>query len=471
MQQSVGLGVAGDRHGADYPLGRRFEDLDAHAAGERVRARQVVGLYDPLLAVVSHRYLRKFGTAVVRAGRSLGARGGRAFSGSPSRARSGRGPGPAAGSGSPGLPAGVRPADYTACVVTKPTQAPGPGGPRPGHRDRLLLLDGHSLAYPAFHALPPENFSTTTGQPTNAVYGFTAMLINVVRDEQPTHIAVAFDRSERTFRHEQYVDYKANRKETPADFRTQLSLIFEVLDALGIRRLSVAGFEADDVIATLATEAAAEDMSVVIVTGDRDAFQLITDEVTVLKTGRGVSETTRFTPDVLQQTYGLTPAQYPDYAALRGDASDNLPGIPGVGEKTAAKWVTEFGSLAQLVDRVDEVKGRAGDNLREHLAGVLRNRQLTELIRDVPVEAAPRELAPAPWDREKINQLFDTLQFRVLRERLQVTFPNGISASATNAAAARAAGPAEEFDVEAEGLGPGDVAESLPRPRRGRPPS
>src|SRR5260221_697282 len=359
MQQSVGLGVAGDRHGADYPLGRRFEDLDAHAAGERVRARQVVGLYDPLLAVVSHRYLRKFGTAVVRAGRSLGARGGRAFSGSPSRARSGRGPGPAAGSGSPGLPAGVRPADYTACVVTKPTQAPGPGGPRPGHRDRLLLLDGHSLAYPAFHALPPENFSTTTGQPTNAVYGFTAMLINVVRDEQPTHIAVAFDRSERTFRHEQYVDYKANRKETPADFRTQLSLIFEVLDALGIRRLSVAGFEADDVIATLATEAAAEDMSVVIVTGDRDAFQLITDEVTVLKTGRGVSETTRFTPDVLQQTYGLTPAQYPDYAALRGDASDNLPGIPGVGEKTAAKWVTEFGSLAQLVDRVDEVEGLA----------------------------------------------------------------------------------------------------------------
>jgi len=346
-------------------------------------------------------------------------------------------------------------------VVTKPTQAPGPGGPRPGHRDRLLLLDGHSLAYRAFHALPPENFSTTTGQPTNAVYGFTAMLINVVRDEQPTHIAVAFDRSERTFRHEQYVDYKANRKETPADFRTQLSLIFEVLDALGIRRLSVAGFEADDVIATLATEAAAEDMSVVIVTGDRDAFQLITDEVTVLKTGRGVSETTRFTPDVLQQTYGLTPAQYPDYAALRGDASDNLPGIPGVGEKTAAKWVTEFGSLAQLVDRVDEVKGRAGDNLREHLAGVLRNRQLTELIRDVPVEAAPRELAPAPWDREKINQLFDTLQFRVLRERLQVTFPNGISASATNAAAARAAGPAEEFDVEAEVLGPEDVAEWL----------
>jgi DNA polymerase-1 len=350
-------------------------------------------------------------------------------------------------------------------VVTKETQAhspggQGPGGPRPGHRDRLLLLDGHSLAYRAFFALPPENFSTTTGQPTNAVYGFTAMLINVLRDEQPTHIAVAFDRGEPTFRHEQYVEYKATRRETPADFRSQLSLIFEVLDALGIRRLSVAGYEADDVIATLATEAAAEDMGVLIVSGDRDVLQLVTDDVTVLMTRRGISEMTRFTPETVTEKYGLTPVQYPDYAALRGDPSDNLPSIPGVGEKTAAKWVTEFGSLAQLVDRVDEVKGRAGDNLREHLADVLRNRQLTELAKDVPVGATPRELGPAPWDREQINQLFDTLQFRVLRERLQVTFPNGISASAT-AAAAEAAGSAEEFDVEAEVLGPEDVAEWL----------
>ncbi len=186
-------------------------------------------------------------------------------------------------------------------AATKPTQASasGPGrqaSPGSPARDRLLLLDGHSLAYRAFFALPPENFSTTTGQPTNAVYGFTAMLINVLRDEQPTHVAVAFDRSEPTFRHEQYVEYKANRRETPADFRSQLSLIFEVLDALGVRRLSVPGYEADDIIATLATEAAASDMDVVIVTGDRDTFQLISDSVSVLKTGRGVSETTRFTP-------------------------------------------------------------------------------------------------------------------------------------------------------------------------------
>ncbi len=339
-------------------------------------------------------------------------------------------------------------------MATKP-EAPARGRSDRGsksHHDRLLLLDGHSLAYRAFFALPAENFATTTGQPTNAVYGFTAMLINVLRDEKPTHVAVAFDRSEPTFRHEQYVEYKANRRETPADFRSQLSLIFEVLDALGIRRLSAPGYEADDIIATLATEATADDMGVLIVSGDRDVLQLVSDDVTVLMTRRGISDMTRFTPEAVTEKYGLTPAQYPDFAALRGDPSDNLPSIPGVGEKTAAKWVIEFGSLAQLVDRVDEVKGRAGDQLREHLADVLRNRQLTELAKDVPVGAEPRELTFAPWDREQLHQLFDTLQFRVLRERLQATFPNGFTESV-----GATAGPAEGFDVEAEVLGPEDV--------------
>jgi len=296
----------------------------------------------------------------------------------------------------------------------------------------LLLLDGHSLAYRAFFALPAENFATTTGQPTNAVYGFTAMLINVLRDEKPTHVAVAFDRGEKTFRHEQWVEYKANRRETPEDFRSQLSLIFEVLDALGIRRLSAPGYEADDIIATLATRAVAEAMDVLIVTGDRDALQLVSDQVTVLMTRRGITEMTRFTPEAVRERYGLSPQQYPDFAALRGDPSDNLPGIPGVGEKTATRWIAEFGSLAALVDRVDEVKGKAGDALREHLAGVLRNRQLTELMTDMPAEtigAAPHDLLPQPWDREKIHQLFDTLQFRVLRDRLYQTLPHGITAA------------------------------------------
>ncbi|MBO0787813.1 MAG: DNA polymerase I, partial [Actinobacteria bacterium] len=318
------------------------------------------------------------------------------------------------------------------------------------------MLDGHSLAYRAFFALPIENFSTTTGQPTNAVYGFTAMLINVLRDEQPTHVAAAFDRSEPTFRHEQYVEYKATRRETPADFRSQLSLIFEVLDVLGIPRLSAAGYEADDIIATLTTQATEAGLDVLIVSGDRDNLQLVNDHVTVLMTRRGISEMTRFTPAAVTEKYGLTPVQYPDFAALRGDPSDNLPSIPGVGEKTAARWVADFGSLAALVDRVDEVKGKAGDRLREHLADVLRNRQLTELARDVPLEAGPQDLRPVPWDREQIHQLFDTLQFRVLRDRLYSTLPNGIAAPAAAQQAGEAGGKA--FEVEVASPGPGEVA-------------
>ena len=334
--------------------------------------------------------------------------------------------------------------------------------PQDQGQDRLLLLDGHSLAYRAFFALPIENFSTTTGQPTNAVYGFTAMLINVLRDEKPTHVAVAFDRGEPTFRHEQWVEYKANRRETPEDFRSQLSLIFEVLDALGIRRLSAPGYEADDLIATLATEAAAEKMDVLIVTGDRDALQLVSDRVTVLMTRRGITEMTRFTPEAVQEKYGLSPAQYPDFAAVRGDPSDNLPGIPGVGEKTASKWIAEFGSLAALVDRVDEVKGKAGDALREHLASVLRNRQLTSLLTDLPAEtvgAVPGDLLPTAWDRETIHQLFDTLQFRVLRDRLYQTLPHGLISTV---GAPDHAGPAQPgnlaLEVVADLLGPDQVA-------------
>jgi DNA polymerase-1 len=330
----------------------------------------------------------------------------------------------------------------------------------------LLLLDGHSLAYRAFFALPIENFSTTTGQPTNAVYGFTAMLINVLRDEKPTHVAVAFDRGEPTFRHEQYVEYKAKRQQTPDDFRSQLSLIFEVLDALGIRRLSAPGYEADDLIATLATQASAEGMDVLIVTGDRDVLQLVSDRVTVLMTRRGITEMTRFTPQTVAEKYGLSPAQYPDFAAVRGDPSDNLPGIPGVGEKTATKWIAEFGSLASLVDRVDEVKGKAGDALREHLGSVLRNRQLTSLLTDLPAEtvgAVPRDLLPVAWDREKIHQLFDTLQFRVLRERLYQTLPHGlIGATGTDPDVPLGApgAPRQEkaaFEVVTELLGPDQV--------------
>ncbi|MHA6782463.1 DNA polymerase I [Pseudonocardia saturnea] len=310
--------------------------------------------------------------------------------------------------------------------MSSATSAPGTTGADaapavPSTGRRLLLLDGHSLAYRAFFALPAENFRTGTGQTTNAVYGFTSMLINLLRDEAPTHLAVAFDVSRKTFRSEKFTEYKANRSKTPDDFRGQVDLIKEVLNALSIPFFAVDNFEADDVIATLATQAEDDGFQVSITTGDRDAFQLVSDQVMVLYPTRGVSELGRIDPAAVMDRYGLTPVQYPDFAALRGDPSDNLPNIPGVGEKTAAKWVREFGSLAELVDRVDEVKGKAGDALRANLANVLLNRQLTELIRDVPLDARPADLEVRPWDRDAVHRLFDELEFRVLRERLFAT--------------------------------------------------
>jgi DNA polymerase I len=286
---------------------------------------------------------------------------------------------------------------------------------------RLLLLDGHSLAYRAFFALPAENFRTTTGQTTNAVYGFTSMLINLLRDEQPSHVAAAFDISRKTFRAEAYAPYKANRSTTPDEFRGQVSLIHDVLGTLRIPVLTKENYEADDVIATLVTRAEAAGFQVLICTGDRDALQLVSDRVTVLYPRKGVSDLTRFTPDEVAERYGLTPSQYPDFAALRGDPSDNLPGIPGVGDKTAAKWVREFGSLDALIDRVDEVKGKAGDALRANLASVLLNRRLTELVRNVDLPDQPADLVLQPWDRDAVHRLFDELEFRVLRDRLFAT--------------------------------------------------
>ena len=326
-------------------------------------------------------------------------------------------------------------------------------------RPCLLLLDGHSLAYRAFYALQEANLVTTDGQHTEAVYGFTSMLVNVLRDEKPSHVAVCFDRSEPTFRHEAYAEYKANRAETPESFRGQMSLIFEMLDTLAIPRLSMAGYEADDLIATLASRAAEHDMRVLIVTGDRDALQLVTDDVTVLMTRRGISDMTRFTPEAVVEKYSLTPAQYPDFAAIRGDASDNLKNIPGVGEKTAAKWIREFGSLEELVNRVDEVKGKVGEKLRAHLDQVLLNRRLTELSRDVPLEVDVRELRRGPFDRDAVHKLLDALQFRgELRDRLFATLGSGEAE----------AGAEDVFEVELTVLGPGEVADWLAAMPQGR---
>jgi DNA polymerase I len=282
----------------------------------------------------------------------------------------------------------------------------------------LMLLDGNSLAFRAFYALPAENFKTQGGLTTNAVYGFTAMLINLLRDEQPSHIAAAFDVSRQTFRKDKYPEYKEGRSATPDEFRGQIDITKEVLGALGITVLAEQGFEADDIIATLATQAEDNGYRVLVVTGDRDSLQLVSDDVTVLYPIKGVSELTRFTPEAVQAKYGLTPAQYPDFAALRGDPSDNLPGIPGVGEKTATKWIVEHGSLQTLVDNVDTVKGKVGDALRANLSSVVLNRELTELVKNVPLPQTPDTLRMLPWDRDQIHRLFDDLEFRVLRDRL-----------------------------------------------------
>ena len=283
---------------------------------------------------------------------------------------------------------------------------------------RLLLLDGHSLAYRAFFALPAENFSTSTGQHTNAVYGFTSMLINVMRDEQPTHLAVAFDVSRQTFRTEQYAEYKAGRSATPSEFKGQVSLLHEVLDALKIRYVEVDGYEADDVLATLTSQALAEGMEVLICSGDRDAFQLVTDTSTVLYPVKGVSELARMTPAAVETKYGVLPERYSDLAALVGESSDNLPGVPGVGPKTAAKWIGQYGDLTGLVAHVDEIKGKAGESLREHLDGVLRNRRLNQLVRDLDMPITIADLERQNWDREQVHAVFDSLEFRVLRDRL-----------------------------------------------------
>jgi DNA polymerase-1 len=283
---------------------------------------------------------------------------------------------------------------------------------------RILLLDGHSLAYRAFFALPVENFSTQTGQPTNAVFGFTSMLINMLRDERPTHIIVAFDVSRQSFRSERYAEYKAGRAQTPAPFQGQVSLVKEVLEALRIPVVELPGYEADDVIGTLTTQAREAGMEVIISTGDRDAFQLVDEHVTVLYPVRGVSEVWRMSPEAVEAKYFVPPAQYRDKAALVGETSDNLPGVPGVGDKTAAKWIKEYGGLDGVIANADKIKGKAGDSLRAHLADVMRNYEINKLVCDLELPMRPEDARWPGWDREAVHQVFDALEFRVLRERL-----------------------------------------------------
>ena len=283
---------------------------------------------------------------------------------------------------------------------------------------RLLLIDGHSMAYRAFYALPVENFRSSKGQPTNAIYGFGSMLVNLITQEKPTHIAVAFDVSRKTFRTEMFPEYKATRAATPDEFRSQMSYINELVDSLGIARFAMEGFEADDILATLSTRAMADGYEVLICTGDRDSFQLVNSDITVLYPKKGVTEMARMTPESIFEKYGLTPVQYPDFAALRGDPSDNLPSVPGVGEKTATKWIADFGSLAALTDAIDSIPGKVGESLRANISLVLLNRELTALRHDLSIDSSIEELAWHGPHLSSVDALLETLEIRALKDRI-----------------------------------------------------
>ncbi|WP_068757253.1 DNA polymerase I [Thermobifida cellulosilytica] len=325
----------------------------------------------------------------------------------------------------------------------------GEGGGRP----RLLLVDGHSMAFRAFFALPAEKFVNSAGQATNAIYGFTSMLVKLLRDEQPTHIAVAWDRSEPTFRHEEYADYKAGRAETPPEFPGQVGLLQELLGLIGVTSLSVAGYEADDIIATLAVRGLDRGMEVLIASGDRDTFQLVGADCTVLYPGKSLSDLVRMTPEAVEAKYAVPPERYRDLAALVGEKSDNLPGVPGVGPKTAAKWLAKYGSLDELVARADEIGGKAGQNFRDHLDDVLRNQRLNRLETDVDVGLDVAEMTLGAWNRDGVNLLFDNLEFAsTLRDRLFAVL--GESEAAGEAADV----PDEGFAVELVEVAPGGLA-------------
>ena len=275
------------------------------------------------------------------------------------------------------------------------------------------------MAFRAFFALPPDNFVTATGQHTNAVYGFVSMLTRLLETEKPTHIAVAFDVSRHSFRTEEYPEYKGTRDATPEEFKGQVELIREVLDAMGIVSLSREGFEADDILATLAYRAGNDGATVLVVSGDRDSFQTVTDNVTVLYPGTGPGDLRRMTPQAVEEKYGVPPHRYPEIAAIVGETSDNLPGVPGVGPKTAAQWINKYDGLDNLLARADEIGGKRGAALREHIDDVVRNRRLNRLLTDMDLEVSPSDLARRPTDIAAIDRLFDSLEFGRLRQKVR----------------------------------------------------
>jgi DNA polymerase-1 len=296
----------------------------------------------------------------------------------------------------------------------------------------LLVIDGHSLAFRAFYALPVDSFVNRDGQHTNAIHGFISMLLMLLQREKPTHLAVAFDISRYSFRTREYEAYKGTRAETPEEFKGQIPLLQEALHAMGITTVTKEDYEADDILATLSLQGAEQGFQVYVVSGDRDAIQLVDDRVTLLYPSvRGVSELTRYDRDKVFERYGIEPHQYPDIAALVGETSDNLIGVDKVGEKTAVKWITQYGSLDAVLEHADEIKGVVGNNLREQKDRAIRNRKLNRLVRDVELPVGPADLAVRPVDEDAVRELFAKLQFRTLLDRVFKVAGTGESSEPT----------------------------------------
>ena len=282
----------------------------------------------------------------------------------------------------------------------------------------LLLIDGHSLAFRAFYALSPDSFRTPDGQHTNAVHGFISMMLNILAAEKPTHLAVAFDLSRESFRTEEYPEYKGTRGETPPEFIGQTELLREALNAMNIKNITRDNYEADDILASLADQAADQGFNVYVVSGDRDTFQLIREETTILYPVKGVLNLARMDDEAVYAKYAVHAKQYPDLAALVGETSDNLPGIPGVGPKTAAKWLQQFGSLQAIFDSASEIGGKVGESLREHMQLAVRNRRLNHLIRDLDFDFKFDELQIVGVNEDKVREVFKKLHFKSLTERV-----------------------------------------------------
>jgi len=283
---------------------------------------------------------------------------------------------------------------------------------------KVLLLDGHSLAFRAFFALP-DTLVTSSGQVTNAVYGFTAMLIKLLADERPQGVVVCFDKGVPQFRVDRYAEYKAGRAATPDLFKQQLPLIGEVLETLRVPAVELEGYEADDLLATLTKHAREEEFEVIIVTGDRDILQLVRDGVSVIMTRRGISDVIRYDAPTVLERYGIPPEKWTDFVALKGETSDNLPGVPGIGDKTAAQLINKYGDIESVIAHADELTPKLRDGIKAHANQVRVNKELGRLLDDVSLDLDPANLRLEPWDDEVVRKLFTSLEFRSLHERLK----------------------------------------------------